>query len=254
MRTPDYLLTRPSSRAVDGIQENIIKRGRRNVICRLYYAKDDKKAIATWGLDLNEVLRVFNVRSVISVWPLLIVRFQNELRMATLATGSDARQDAANKHAVVSDTHCDVTNVETIASDVQSYGPNTHTAASDIHRTKLKSRGGADGQNRAVSTTGTLSPSKYLPLPSPTPGQRSRLQLNPVFNFCIQRTRRVTVCSTGKYPWSYSQYPARYNFGGSARYCEDSNHGFRHSWDDEKSARGWWPTSVSECHRYPACR
>jgi len=155
MRTHGYLLIELSSRTVDGIQENIVKRGRRNIICRLYHAKDDKKAIAAWEFDLNSILHVFNVRSAISIWPLLIVRFQTELRKATRTAGSDARQDAANEHTVVSDANCDITNVEAINSDVPSHVPKTHTTASDIHRTKLKSRGGADGQNRAVSTTRT---------------------------------------------------------------------------------------------------
>jgi len=185
MRTPGYLLIIPSSRTLDEIRENIIKRGRRNVISRHYHAKDDKEAIATWRLDLNRVLRVFNVRSAISVWPLLITRFQTELGIATRATGSDARQDAANKHTVASDVHHDVTNVETVVSDVRSHVTNTHTAASDIHRSGLKSRGGVDGQNQAVSTTCTLSPSKYLQLLRLMPGQRSRLYLNPVFNIYI---------------------------------------------------------------------
>jgi len=226
MRTHGYLPIKLSSRTVNGIQENIVKRGRRNVISRLYRAKDDKEAIAAWELDLNRVWHVFNVRSAISVWPSLIVPFQTELGMATRATGSDANQDAANKHTVVSDSHCDVTNVETIVSDVQNHVQNTHTTASNIHRTKLKSRRGADGQNQAVSTTRTPSPSKYLPLPRLMLGQRSRLQLDPVLNIYIQRTRRVTAPGTGEYPWKHSQYPARRGFRGSPRRCEVSNHDF----------------------------
>ena len=183
MRTHGYLLIEPSSRTVDGIQENIVKRGKRNVICQLYHAKNDKKAIAAWELELNMILHVFNVCSGISVWALLMVRFQTELGMATRAIGSDARQDAANEHTVVSDAQWNITSVETIGSDVQGHVSNTHTTASGIHHTKLKSGGGADGQDRAVSTTRTLSPSKYLPLPRLTLGQRSRLQLNPILTF-----------------------------------------------------------------------
>ena len=200
------------------------------------------------------ILHVFNVCSGISVWALLIVRFQTELGMATRAIGSDARQDAANEHTVVSDAQWNITSVETIVSDVQSHVLNTHTTASDIHHTKLKSGGGADGQDRAVSTTRTLSPSKYLPLHRLTLGQRSRLQLNPVSDFCIQRTRNVTAPGTGKYAWSRFQSSARRGFRGSSWRREDSNHGFRYSRHAEKSARGWWPTSVGECYRYPACR
>ena len=182
MRTPEYLLIRPSSRTVNGIQENIVKRGRRNVISRHYHAKDDKEAIATWRLDLNRVRRVFNVRSTISVWPLLTFHFQTELRIDTRATGSDAHQDATNEHTVISNIHHNVANVETTVSGVRHDVSNTQPIVSDLYRTKLKSREGVGYQNRVVSTTRTLSPSKYLSLPRLTLGQRSRLQLNPVFN------------------------------------------------------------------------
>ena len=62
MPMPGYFLIELSSRTVDGIQKNIIKRGERNVISRRYRAKDDKEAIAAWNLDLNRIRRVFDVR------------------------------------------------------------------------------------------------------------------------------------------------------------------------------------------------
>ena len=254
MRTPEYLLIRPSSRTVDGIQENIVKRSRRNVISRHYHAKDDKEAIATWRLDLNRVWHVFNVRSIISVWLLLTFRFQTELRIDTRATGSDARQDATNEHTVIFNIHHNVANAETTVSGVRRDVSNTQPIVSDVHRTKLKSREGANYQNQVVSTTRTLSPSKYLPLPRLTLGQRSRLQLNPVSNaICIQSTRGVATLTTGKYAWNHLQYPSRC-FRCSSRRCEDSNYGLRHSWHAEKSARGWWPTSARECHPYSVSR
>ena len=52
---------------MDEIQRHIIERGKRNVICRFYLTKDDKKVIATWKLELNGILDVFDVRSVTSV-------------------------------------------------------------------------------------------------------------------------------------------------------------------------------------------
>jgi hypothetical protein len=67
MHTPRDFLIKLSSRTVDEIQRNIIKRGKRNAISRLYHANDDKKAIATWRLDLDGILHVFNVRSVTPV-------------------------------------------------------------------------------------------------------------------------------------------------------------------------------------------
>ena len=50
---------------MDEIQRHITKRGRRNAISRRYHAKDDKEAIASWKLDLEGILGVFNVCSVI---------------------------------------------------------------------------------------------------------------------------------------------------------------------------------------------
>ena len=52
---------------MDEIQRHIIERGKLNVISRRYHAKDDKKAIATWKLNLDGTHDVFNVRSVTSV-------------------------------------------------------------------------------------------------------------------------------------------------------------------------------------------
>jgi len=54
-------LTELSIRIMDEIQRHITKRGRRNAISRRYHAKDDKEAISTWKLDLDGILRVFNV-------------------------------------------------------------------------------------------------------------------------------------------------------------------------------------------------
>jgi len=67
MHTPGYFLIEPSFRTVDGIQRNIIKRGKRNAISRRYHAKDDEEAIAAWRSELNRTLRVFNVCSVTPV-------------------------------------------------------------------------------------------------------------------------------------------------------------------------------------------
>jgi len=47
--------------------------GQRNAVSRWFHAKDDKKMIATWRLDLDQTLQVFNVRSV--VWVKTSVNF-----------------------------------------------------------------------------------------------------------------------------------------------------------------------------------
>ena len=166
MRALGRFLIGLSSRTANGIQRNIIKRSKRGAICRRYHAKDDKKAIAAWSLDLNRIQRVFDVRSVTPARSSLIARFQTELGVDTRVTGSDA----TNKHTAVTDVHRAVTTAETIVSGVrhdasntkpivsgvQSDVASTRTTPSDIHLGKLKSREGADGQNRVVSTTHTL--------------------------------------------------------------------------------------------------
>jgi hypothetical protein len=47
------------------IQREIIKKGKRNVVSRLLHAKIDKETIAAWKSDLNKILLVFNVSSVV---------------------------------------------------------------------------------------------------------------------------------------------------------------------------------------------
>jgi len=184
----------------------------------------------------------------------MTARLQIELGIDTRVPDSDAHRDAANNHTIVFAAHHDVADAETIISDVRSDITNIRTTASDIHRTKLKSRRGADGQDQVVSTTRTLSPSKYLPLLRLTLGQRSRLRLNPVVNIHIQRTRRVTASAAGKYAWNHSPRSSRRRFRGPPRRCEHRNRGLRHSSHAEKSARGRRPTSVGECHPYSVPR
>ena len=64
------LLTEFLTRAVAEIRRHLVKCGKRNPISRRYHAKDDEELIATWGLEFNKILRVFNVCSVVSVWRL----------------------------------------------------------------------------------------------------------------------------------------------------------------------------------------
>ena len=122
MGTPEYFLIKLSSRTLDEIQENIVKRSRGNAIFRRYRAKDDKEAIAAWRLDLDGILRVFNVCYITPVRRLLTFRFQTEFGIHARATVPNIRHDVAN----------------------------TST------RNKPKGHKGTDGQNQAVSTIRTL--------------------------------------------------------------------------------------------------
>ena len=49
------------------IQKHITKRGKRTIVHRLFRSKDDEQLVATWTLDLDEIRRVFDVRSFASV-------------------------------------------------------------------------------------------------------------------------------------------------------------------------------------------
>jgi len=57
----------PNHRTVVEIQMKVVMQGKRNVVSRLFHAKNDRETIATWRSDLTMVLHVFNVRSVGSV-------------------------------------------------------------------------------------------------------------------------------------------------------------------------------------------
>ena len=49
------------------IQKKVVKQGKRNAASRLLHAWNDKKTIASWKLDLNRILHIFNVCSAGSV-------------------------------------------------------------------------------------------------------------------------------------------------------------------------------------------
>jgi len=52
---------------VVAIQKRLVKWGGRNVVFRSFHAKGGKKTIAAWKLDLDKILQVFKVCSVIRV-------------------------------------------------------------------------------------------------------------------------------------------------------------------------------------------
>jgi len=52
-------------RTVADIQRKVIKQGKRNAVTQLFHAKNDKEMIAAWRADLNRILLVFNVSSIV---------------------------------------------------------------------------------------------------------------------------------------------------------------------------------------------
>ena len=73
------------------IQKGIVEKDKRNLVSRVFRAKNDKDTIAGWKSDLTKILLIFNVGSVSVVCISLTVRYQTEL--------------ALNTHTVVSDIH-----------------------------------------------------------------------------------------------------------------------------------------------------
>ena len=135
----DFLIELSISIAAE-IQENIIKRGKRNPISQRYRAKDDKEAIATWRLSLNGLRQVFNVRSVTSVWPSLTIRPQTELGVNVRTTVSSTHQASVKKRTVITDVRRDVSSAGVSVPRVRSDTSNTY-------------RQGGGGKNQTVSPT-----------------------------------------------------------------------------------------------------
>ena len=111
-------------RTATEIQRKIVKRSEQNVATRLLHANGDRETIGKWRVDLNEILHVFNVRSIPSVWPLLIVCLQTEFTMDT---------DVA-----VSDTHPPRRPARPVTSPSGPFNthPNNRTGVSDEHKRK----------------------------------------------------------------------------------------------------------------------
>jgi len=67
------MLYRSNRRTVADIRSKIAERSKKGVIPRTFHAKNDSQAIASWRLDLDRILLVFNVGSVVSAWSALTV-------------------------------------------------------------------------------------------------------------------------------------------------------------------------------------
>ena len=80
---------------MEEIKRKVTKRTKRNVVSRLVHARDDKDTIAAWKLDLNRILHVFNVRSVIFTQLSLTIPFQTELAMNTHMTVSEMHHNVS---------------------------------------------------------------------------------------------------------------------------------------------------------------
>ena len=95
-------LTSLNHRTVEEIHGKVTEKSGRNPLSRLVHAKNDKETISAWKLDLNRILHVFNVRSLVFTRISLIVSFQTELAVNTHVTVSDMRHDMSGIRSDVS--------------------------------------------------------------------------------------------------------------------------------------------------------
>ena len=132
-------------RAVAEIQKNIIERGQRNGLSRMFHAKNDKETIATWRVDLNRILHVFNVCGVTPARPSLTAHFQTEL--------------AINTHTIVSNIHRTIVDSQEVAD-------------------------GKNRSVSAILLPYSL-PNQHSPLPRVNLGWWSQLLVNPASHICV---------------------------------------------------------------------
>jgi len=137
-RTVNY--NAPDRRTLADIQRKLVKWNKLNVVCRHFLAKKEKKTVAGWRLGLENILQIFNVRSVAQVMTVADFPPQNALTTNTINT--DPGVSAASH---------DVTNTHTIVPGVQNDVVNAPSIVPGNHRNALKRPGGTHGQNPMVS-------------------------------------------------------------------------------------------------------
>ena len=75
-------------RTVEEIQRKFVEWSKLDPISRFFDAKHEKEMIAAWKLDLDQILHVFNVGSVVSVRLLLIVLMQTKWEPSPSSRGN----------------------------------------------------------------------------------------------------------------------------------------------------------------------
>ena len=123
------------------IQRSAVELKKRNTISRIFHAKKDEATIAAWRSDLDRILHIFEVRSIVrSLLTLLTPDLQTELALHTHGAVSDVREGVANTHQLV--------------SNIREGFVNTHELVSDIHRAVVNGQKGGDIRDQAVDTHG----------------------------------------------------------------------------------------------------
>ena len=121
---------------MEGIQRNVAERSKKKALSRTFHAKTDSQMIAGWRADLDSILLTFNVRSVVSAWPVLIVHPQTELGLNIYEAVSEVRDDFTNMHLTVTDTRAMI---------------------SDMHRRMLGDQEGANDLTQTETRSATLT-------------------------------------------------------------------------------------------------
>lgn len=140
-------------RTVAEIQEKIAKRGGQGLLSRFGHAKNDKEAIASWRSDLNAIINILNVGSVVPAWPPLNVYFQTELAVNTRANGSGVRRDVVDTREVVPTIRDNAMSTQPIIRDVQNGIINTRAPVSDAYRNMARSQEGTRSHRYSVNST-----------------------------------------------------------------------------------------------------
>ena len=143
----------------------VVKWGKRNVLSRPFHAKDKKKAIAAWKIDLGQIRRVLNV-SPFPCFGMVLPTFSSKTELATIADSNigapGARPDILNTHVATSRTHHDAMYPNLVVSEPWGAHPDGIHTTSSTHYNTLEYQGDVGGQDRAVGTTRTTSIAERL--------------------------------------------------------------------------------------------
>ena len=154
------------------IRSKVANQSKRNRISQAFHAKNDGQTIASWKVDLNRVLLVFNVCSIVSPRPALTIRTQTELGLNIYATASDVRDGVTKTHTAVTGTHDVVSEVQRDVADTRVVVEDTHIMVSGIHRQILGSQGETDDQPPSVGNARIMhTPNTCSSFPRTKPGQ-----------------------------------------------------------------------------------
>ena len=124
------------------IQKYVVRRGKRTIVPQLFRAKDDKKSVTAWRSDLDEIRRVFEVRSFtpFGQWPISSFHFQAEPSTSTSIGIPDVGDGPSNIHVTVSEVRNEPVDPRTTASNVDRDTPTNDREENDRFRAVRNAR------------------------------------------------------------------------------------------------------------------